>query len=88
MINLPCLQVEKYRPTLIKDIVGNNEAVARLQVIAEEGNMPNLILAVRMAALNVHGNHCPRVNLTLRDYHNLILRRALPARARPPASCA
>jgi replication factor C subunit 2/4 len=43
------LQVEKYRPTLIKDIVGNNEAVARLQVIAEEGNMPNLILAVRQA---------------------------------------
>eukprot|EP00983_Pelagomonas_calceolata_P072312 1151666-Pelagomonas_calceolata.AAC.3 len=37
--------LEKYRPTLIKDIVGNNEAVARLQVIAEEGNMPNLILS-------------------------------------------
>ena len=39
-------QVEKYRPHLIKDIVGNVEAVARLQVIAEEGNLPNLILAV------------------------------------------
>lgn len=42
-----CLQVEKYRPSLIKDIVGNTEAVARLQVIADEGNMPNLILSVR-----------------------------------------
>jgi hypothetical protein len=39
--------VEKYRPTLIKDVVGNHEAVSRLQVIAEEGNVPNLILAVR-----------------------------------------
>ena len=27
----PRAQVEKYRPSLIKDIVGNNEAVARLQ---------------------------------------------------------
>eukprot|EP00887_Chlorella_sp_A99_P001544 scaffold8.g1544.t1 len=37
--------VEKYRPTRIKDIVGNADAVSRLQVIAEEGNMPNIILA-------------------------------------------
>ena len=40
-------QVEKYRPALIKDIVGNVDAVARLQVVAQEGNMPNIILAVR-----------------------------------------
>lgn len=39
------MQVEKYRPQKIKDIVGNTEAVSRLQVIAEEGNMPNMILA-------------------------------------------
>lgn len=37
--------LEKYRPSEIKDIVGNVEAVARLQVIAEEGNMPNMILS-------------------------------------------
>lgn len=43
-------QVEKYRPHLIKDIVGNEEAVARLAVIAEEGNLPNVILAVRYPA--------------------------------------
>ena len=40
------LQVEKYRPTLISEIVGNKEAMERLQVISEEGNMPNIILAV------------------------------------------
>ncbi|KAJ3077969.1 replication factor C subunit 4, partial [Quaeritorhiza haematococci] len=37
--------VEKYRPILLKDIVGNEETVARLQVIAQEGNMPNLIIS-------------------------------------------
>ena len=37
--------MEKYRPTKIVDIVGNVEAVARLEVIAEHGNMPNLIFA-------------------------------------------
>lgn len=41
------LQVEKYRPVYVKDIVGNKDAVDRLQVISEEGNMPNIILAVR-----------------------------------------
>ena len=39
--------LEKFRPKVIGDIVGNVEAVGRLQIIAEEGNMPNLILAVR-----------------------------------------
>jgi replication factor C subunit 2/4 len=48
--------VEKYRPNLIKDIVGNNEAVARLRVIAEEGNMPNLILAVRPLRAGANGD--------------------------------
>ena len=39
------LWVEKYRPKLIKDVVGNTEAVKRLSVIAEHGNIPNLLLA-------------------------------------------
>jgi replication factor C subunit 2/4 len=37
--------VEKYRPVVLRDVVGNEDAVARLAVIAEEGNMPNLILS-------------------------------------------
>ena len=44
----PCTQVEKYRPTLVSEIVGNREAVERLQVVSEEGNMPNIILAVSL----------------------------------------
>jgi len=37
--------VEKYRPITISDIVGNVDAVSRLQAISDEGNMPNLILS-------------------------------------------
>jgi replication factor C subunit 2/4 len=37
--------VEKYRPSHIKDIVGHEETLSRLQVIAKDGNMPNLILS-------------------------------------------
>ncbi|CCW66004.1 unnamed protein product [Phytomonas sp. Hart1] len=36
--------VEMYRPQTMADIVGNSEAVSRLQVIAREGNLPNLLL--------------------------------------------
>jgi hypothetical protein len=48
---LPLLQVEKYRPQYVRDVVGNVDAVARLQVIAEEGNMPNIILSVSSSCL-------------------------------------
>ncbi|KAG0577023.1 hypothetical protein M758_5G103700 [Ceratodon purpureus] len=37
--------VEKYRPHKVADIVGNQDVVARLQVIAQGGNMPNLIFS-------------------------------------------
>ena len=39
--------VEKYRPVLLRDVTGNEEAIGRLQVIAEDGNLPNLIITVR-----------------------------------------
>ncbi|GJT03494.1 replication factor C subunit 2 [Tanacetum coccineum] len=42
--------VEKFRPTKVADIVGNEDAVSRLQVIARDGNMPNLILAIGLRA--------------------------------------
>lgn len=44
--------VEKYRPSKVVDIVGNEDAVSRLQVIARDGNMPNLILAVRFTVFS------------------------------------
>jgi hypothetical protein len=39
-------RVEKYRPVLLQDIVGNSETVERLKVIAEEGNVPHIIISV------------------------------------------
>jgi replication factor C subunit 2/4 len=38
-------RVEKYRPRVLSDIVGNQDTVARLQVMAQDGNVPNLILS-------------------------------------------
>lgn len=37
--------VEKHRPRDIRDIVGNTEAVSRLEVIARDGNLPNIIIS-------------------------------------------
>mmetsp|Transcript_20144 Transcript_20144/g.51410 ORF Transcript_20144/g.51410 Transcript_20144/m.51410 type:complete len:321 (+) Transcript_20144:179-1141(+) len=37
--------VEKYRPKVIADVVGNSDTVGRLKAIAEDGNMPHLILS-------------------------------------------
>eukprot|EP00042_Codosiga_hollandica_P043706 m.418608 g.418608 ORF g.418608 m.418608 type:complete len:361 (-) comp56625_c1_seq1:2463-3545(-) len=37
--------VEKYRPAELKDIVGNEDTIKRLEAIAREGNMPNIIIA-------------------------------------------
>ena len=36
--------VEKYRPRALDDVVGNEDTLVRLRAIAEDGNMPNLIL--------------------------------------------
>ena len=49
MSNYDMPWVEKYRPTKVADIVGNEDTVSRLQVIARDGNMPNLILSVRIS---------------------------------------
>jgi replication factor C subunit 2/4 len=37
--------VEKYRPLELKDLVGNEETLKRLEIISKEGNMPNLIIS-------------------------------------------
>lgn len=36
--------VEKYRPKVLNDVVGNRAAIERLRIIAVQGNIPNLIL--------------------------------------------
>ncbi|XP_014207065.1 replication factor C subunit 2 [Copidosoma floridanum] len=37
--------IEKYRPQVFTDIVGNEDTVERLSVFAQHGNAPNLIIA-------------------------------------------
>jgi replication factor C subunit 2/4 len=37
--------IEKYRPEVLSDVVGNSEAVSRLSAIASVGNVPNIILS-------------------------------------------
>lgn len=36
--------IERYRPQTLDDVVGNEETLVRLRAIAQDGNMPNLIL--------------------------------------------
>lgn len=38
-------RVEKYRPVVLDDIVGNTETIERLKIIAKDGNMPHLIIS-------------------------------------------
>src|ERR1700733_387733 len=42
-------RVEKYRPLLLDDIVGNTETIDRLKVIAKDGNCPHIIISVSRA---------------------------------------
>lgn len=44
-IGLSC-RVEKYRPLLLDDIVGNTDTIDRLKVIARDGNCPHIIISV------------------------------------------
>ena len=37
--------LEKYRPSKLDDIVGNEEAVSRLSHFARQGNLPNIIIS-------------------------------------------
>ena len=48
---LSASRVEKYRPQVLDDIVGNEETIDRLKVIAKDGNCPHVVISV-----NTHGS--------------------------------
>jgi len=50
--------IEKYRPIYLKDIVGNEETLSRLKVIAQEGNMPNIIISGPPGTGKTTSIHC------------------------------
>ncbi|WVQ80196.1 hypothetical protein IAT38_002301 [Cryptococcus sp. DSM 104549] len=50
--------VEKYRPVLLDDIVGNSETVDRLKVIAEDGNVPHIIISGMPGIGKTTSIHC------------------------------
>lgn len=39
-------RVEKYRPVVLDDVVGNSDTIERLKVIARDGNCPHIIISV------------------------------------------
>lgn len=41
------LRVEKYRPQVLDDVVGNTDTIERLKIIARDGNCPHIIISVR-----------------------------------------
>ncbi|RXK42423.1 replication factor C subunit 2/4 [Tremella mesenterica] len=50
--------VEKYRPVLLDDIVGNTDTVERLKVIAEDGNVPHIIISGMPGIGKTTSIHC------------------------------
>ena len=45
IVNYELPWVEKYRPIVLDDIVGNSETIERLKIIAKDGNMPHVIIS-------------------------------------------
>lgn len=65
--------VEKYRPHLLKDIVGNEETVERLQQIAADGNMPHMIISGLPGIGKTTSIHCLTHEMLGESYSQAVL---------------
>lgn len=50
--------MEKYRPALLEDVVGNEDTIDRLKVIARDGNMPHIIISGMPGIGKTTSIHC------------------------------
>jgi len=72
LMDMPWL--EKYRPKLMNEIVGNEETISRLKVIAKHGNMPNLIISGPPGCGKTTSIHCLALELLgAQSYKNAVL---------------
>ncbi|KAI0034164.1 P-loop containing nucleoside triphosphate hydrolase protein [Vararia minispora EC-137] len=65
--------VEKYRPKLLDDIVGNSDTIDRLKVIAQSGNVPHLIISGMPGIGKTTSIHCLAHQLLGDAYKDAVL---------------
>ena len=65
--------VEKYRPHLLQDIVGNEDTMERLTQIAKQGNMPNMIISGLPGIGKTTSIHCLAHELLGDSYSQAVL---------------
>ncbi|KAH3687304.1 hypothetical protein WICPIJ_001727 [Wickerhamomyces pijperi] len=65
--------VEKYRPHVLNDIVGNVETIERLKVISANGNMPHLIISGLPGIGKTTSVHCLAHELLGYKYSEAVL---------------
>ncbi|CAK9437657.1 uncharacterized protein LODBEIA_P20350 [Lodderomyces beijingensis] len=62
--------VEKYRPRVLDDIVGNQETIERLKIIAKDGNLPHMIISGLPGIGKTTSVHCLAYELLGNEYYH------------------
>merc|ERR1719162_555158 len=65
--------IERYRPQTLDAVVGNEETLVRLRAIAQDGNMPNLILCGPPGTGKTTSVHALARQLLTTSYSNAVL---------------
>mmetsp|Transcript_13494 Transcript_13494/g.19821 ORF Transcript_13494/g.19821 Transcript_13494/m.19821 type:complete len:344 (-) Transcript_13494:239-1270(-) len=65
--------IEKYRPTVLDDVVGNEDTIERLKCISVQGNLPNVIIAGPPGTGKTTSIHCLARSMLGDAYKNAVL---------------